>query len=562
MNASCCDAAQGAKRLIRKRLSIDYSGQTIDGRYRIIRLLDKGGMGSVYLGEHVVIGKKVAVKFLHLEHTGNEEIVKRFYREARAAAAIGHKNIIDVLDVGISQAGQAYLVMEYLEGESLSHMLERTGPIDLPAACGIIEPVLRALSAVHEKGIIHRDLKPENIFLEYASGETPAVKLIDFGVSKFSQGKEAAQLTLTGTFIGTPAYMSPEQARARYNVDHRTDLYALGVILYEMLTGELPYQGDHYNDMLANMLTSEPRPPNSVYPDFPKEAEPLIMQMLEKSPKDRPSSANEALEAIRALSSESQRKERLAYYASGLAQSSFAGGDLGEILASHSDSNASSLALAEVPAQITANGWTETRVVAEQRPRLPFGIVGAILFAGMAMAIALFLAPKSAWIKIRTGNSSRTSHPDNPQSNREAHWLDGNAEGVVLAVQGLPPGATIYYDSAKVPMNPFRVKSAKTLTQIKIKAKGFSEFITAVVPDRDQVVEVTLKPNVKKKGQARPRRKIIPKKRSRFRPKWHQARSKSRRPSTAVHTKSPKTGTPKNTVKKTKTGTEFTEFFD
>ena len=213
----------------------EYEGSVLNNKYRLIRLLGKGGMGAVYLGQHIIIGKSVAVKFLHAEFAAKKEVVKRFYREAQAAAAIGHDNIIDVLDVGISDTGEPYLVMEYLEGESLAALIQRKGVLDLSCACGIMEPVLQALFAAHSKGIVHRDLKPENIFLAHRPGGVPKIKLIDFGISKVTQAGSGEKLTQTGSVMGTPAYMSPEQARGSSDLDHRADIYSTGVILYEML---------------------------------------------------------------------------------------------------------------------------------------------------------------------------------------------------------------------------------------------------------------------------------------------------------------------------------------
>jgi serine/threonine protein kinase len=186
----------------------------LDGRYRIDRLLGEGGMGAVYLASHVGLGRQVAIKFLHADLISREDVVGRFYREAQAAAAIRHKNIIEVFDVGMSAKGEPFLVMEYLEGESLAGLLKRVGPLSLGAACAVMEPVLQALQAAHRKGIVHRDLKPDNIFLAYQQGEPPVVKIIDFGISKFTQGELDKWRTKTGSVMGTPAYMSPEQARA------------------------------------------------------------------------------------------------------------------------------------------------------------------------------------------------------------------------------------------------------------------------------------------------------------------------------------------------------------
>ncbi|MCP4675166.1 MAG: serine/threonine protein kinase [Deltaproteobacteria bacterium] len=539
---------------------VDYSGQTIDGRYRIIRLLGEGGMGSVYLGEHVVIGKKAAVKFLHAEYVGEEDVVKRFYREAQAAASIGHKNIIDVLDVGVSQAGEPYMVMEYLEGESLSSLLDRTGPIDLAAACGILESALQALSAVHDKGIIHRDLKPDNIFLVCLPGEPPKVKLIDFGISKFTKGTEESQLTQTGSLLGTPSYMSPEQARSLPDIDFRTDLYSMGVILYQMLTGEMPFVGNHYNDLLIKLLTDPPRPPGVVYADFPKEAESLVMKTLEKDPADRHGSADEMLEAIKTLSSYDRREDRLTHYASGVAKKSFAGGDLGEKVGSGDNSNVASDVLAGMSRKSTPNNWVGTDAVARGRRGLYLGIVGAIVVVGIAVATLLyfFLEPD-----LRGNTAAVSSARDRREMTRQTaanSEPDTKEEGIQLEITGIPTGGKIYYDKALVPMNPFRVKAQKTLTQIKVTAAGFEDFITAIVPDRNQVVEVNLES--KEKGSAgldAPNGKKQEKKRNPSRSRRHRVKPNlpPSQPPTATHDESQK-----DEVRKSGKGTEFTEDFE
>jgi eukaryotic-like serine/threonine-protein kinase len=310
----------------------------LDGRYRIVRLLGEGGMGAVYLASHVGLGRDVAIKFLHAEFISREDIVGRFRREAQAAAAIRHKNIIEVFDVGMSPQGEPFLVIEYLEGESLAGLLKRVGPLGLGAACAVMEPALQALQAAHRKGIVHRDLKPDNIFLAYQEGEPPVVKIIDFGISKFTQGDPDKWRTRTGAVMGTPAYMSPEQARGSSGLDHRTDLYSMGTILFEMLTGALPYAGTNFAEYLSAMLVDEPRPPQSVYADFPIEAEPLVLKALAKNPDQRFQNATEMLDALTALPSYDAGKERLSLLASTLEVRGFAAGDLGQALSKPSRS--------------------------------------------------------------------------------------------------------------------------------------------------------------------------------------------------------------------------------
>ena len=304
----------------------------LDGRYRIVRLLGEGGMGAVYLASHVGLGRDVAIKFMHAEFISREDVVGRFHREAQAAAAIRHKNIIEVFDVGVSPQGEPFLVMEYLEGESLAGLLKRAGPLNLGTACAVMEPVLQALQAAHRKGIIHRDLKPDNIFLAYQQGEPLVVKIIDFGISKFAQGEFDKWRTKTGSVMGTPAYMSPEQARGSAGLDHRTDIYSMGTILFEMLTGVLPFAGSNFAEYLSAMLIDDPRAPQSVCAGFPAEAEPLVRKALAKNPDQRFQNAAEMLEALTALPSFDARQERLTLLASTIEIRGFATSDLEQTL--------------------------------------------------------------------------------------------------------------------------------------------------------------------------------------------------------------------------------------
>ncbi len=285
-------------------------------------------MGSVYLAEHVGLRTQVAVKFLHVELTGHEEAIKRFEQEARVAASIRHPNIIQVFDVGFADTGDPFLVMEYLEGESLAALIKRAAPLGLAASCGVMEPALSALQAAHRKSIIHRDLKPENIFLVQEPDGPPIVKLIDFGLSKITADVPDQLRTQTGSVMGTPAYMSPEQARGAGNLDQRTDLYSIGTILFEMLTGTLPYAGNNFNEFFANLLMEEPRAPRTVCPTFPEEAEPLVRKAICKEPDERFQSATEMLEALATLPGFAQRAEALTRVSAGLGKS-FAGGELG-----------------------------------------------------------------------------------------------------------------------------------------------------------------------------------------------------------------------------------------
>ncbi len=210
----------------------------------MVRLLGSGGMGEVYEAQHSSIGRRFAIKFLHPLLAGNSEVVARFQREAQAAGGLENENIAAVVDIGTADDGAPYLVMEYLEGEDLAHLLVRGGPLPVPRAAYIIIQACRGLAAAHSRGIVHRDLKPENLFICKRNDGSDLVKVLDFGIAKLHTGRPGTGLTQTGTTMGTPFYMSLEQARGAKEVDHRTDIYALGVILYEILSGTKPHPGE------------------------------------------------------------------------------------------------------------------------------------------------------------------------------------------------------------------------------------------------------------------------------------------------------------------------------
>ena len=274
----------------------DLIGSEVDGRYRVIELIGEGGMGKVYLAEHVEIGKRVALKVLHPSYSRMPDLVERFRREARAASKIGHPNIVDVTDSGTTADGSVYFVMEYLEGVELGSVIEREGALDVARGLKIAGQICRALSAAHREGIIHRDLKPENIFLITRDGTADVVKVLDFGIAKTTEAEAARERRLTspGMAMGTPEYMSPEQAAGR-PADARCDVYALGAIMYEMVTGIPPYSGDNFMEILTKKATQDPPPPHLVRGELASQVSELVMAAMARNPIDRPQTM-EALE--------------------------------------------------------------------------------------------------------------------------------------------------------------------------------------------------------------------------------------------------------------------------
>ncbi|MFO0648901.1 MAG: protein kinase [Polyangiales bacterium] len=274
----------------------------LGARYRILRLLGEGGMGAVYEAEHLTVHRRVAVKVLLPEHASNPAIVERFVREARAAVSIGHDNIVEVSDFG-EDNGLHYMVMELLRGESLASRISALGKLPIPMAAAIMGQTLSALAAAHACGIVHRDLKPENVFLTTKVGIVDFVKLLDFGISKFQSATwaEPKALTRTGTTLGTPYYMAPEQALGRREVDHRADLFAAGAMLYEMITGNMPFSGESQAEIFLAVIYRQPplKGPREHDPSIPEALEAAILKALAVDADQRFASAAEFLDALR-----------------------------------------------------------------------------------------------------------------------------------------------------------------------------------------------------------------------------------------------------------------------
>lgn len=259
-------------------------------RYEITEKIGQGGMGAVYEARHTKIGKRVAVKVLLAKYLDRDQVVARLEQEARLASSIGHEHIIDITDFGETPDGRTFVVMEFLDGESLGACIQRDGPLPEQRVIRIAQQVAGALHAAHEKGIIHRDIKPENVFLLERKNHD-FVKVVDFGISKSlapeDEGGNSPRLTQTGMVLGTPLYMSPEQARGSEKLDRRIDVYSLGVIMYEMITGEVPFHGSNYLSIISQVLNEEPQHPSEMRADISRDFEDVILRALAKDPEER-----------------------------------------------------------------------------------------------------------------------------------------------------------------------------------------------------------------------------------------------------------------------------------
>jgi len=283
---SALSTRAGDEAEIQGKMGLPIPGDLIAEKYRIDELLGRGGMGAVYAATHLVSGKRVAVKFMLPSPSHAAELADRFIREARATARINHPNVVDVHDVG-RKDGSVYLVMELLNGESLAQRLDRA-PVAASEAAAMLMPALRGVAAAHTQGVIHRDLKPDNIFLcRAADGEPRETKVLDFGISKIAAEERDMALTQSGTVMGTPYYMSPEQIRGLRDVDERGDVYAFGVILYEMLADCYPFDADTYNELILKIATTDPVPLLQLDPTLDPTLAAIVMRAMARDPQQR-----------------------------------------------------------------------------------------------------------------------------------------------------------------------------------------------------------------------------------------------------------------------------------
>jgi eukaryotic-like serine/threonine-protein kinase len=382
-------------------------GTVLAGRYRIERLLGSGGMGSVYRAEHVLMRKACAVKVLHREMTQVKEVVARFEREAVAAARIEHPNVAAATDFGQLDNGSFYLVLEFIEGKSLSQLIFEHGPLPEERALVIARQISDALAAAHGAGIIHRDLKPDNVMLVAKEGANDFVKVLDFGIAKVKlegdPGISQPALTRLNTVMGTPEYMAPEQARGE-TVDHRADLYTVGIILYEMLAGRSPFRHEEFVVVLTKKLTEDP-PPLPAHVSATTRG--LVEKLLQRTPADRPQSA---LLVVRAI-------DGILGYSPSPASAAFApvSGEGAAIRPPSSSVSSEAVAYAntvvgESPAIVTEKSWQRVartawshgvalakRRVAIKGRELPLGLIGGALVL-LPVLLALLVSAGSSLI--------------------------------------------------------------------------------------------------------------------------------------------------------------------
>ncbi|MBN2714633.1 MAG: serine/threonine protein kinase [Deltaproteobacteria bacterium] len=454
-------------------------GTTLDNKYTIVSLLGEGGMGAVYEAKHQLINRRLAVKFLHPQYANNDEVVTRFQREAQAAAKIGHENIIEITDMGTADDDAPYIVMEYLEGTDVKGLLESEGVQSVERTARILVQALAALQAAHDVQIIHRDLKPENIYLIQKSSNPDYVKLLDFGISKFKELETDGQkaLTQTGTVLGTPHYMSPEQARGEQNLTLRSDIYAMGVIMYQMLTGHLPFDAPNYNALLIKILTEDPPLPEVLNPDLPEDIAETIKIAMARDPEDRFVDCDEF-------------RARLIPYVPGIAVDSTNSLNL---VAHRTGTVRRTQTMTATPLEMTQSGITAPK----SRLPLILGAAAAVVLA-VVVGIVAFLSSRTEPME---GNVEQPvpQHPvAQPESDVKTDVEAPKEKGVAqitLSVTAQPNTATITIDGADVG-NPYTGSFLKSNVNrsISVSAPGHESVSEMVVFDKDLTLSYDLKP--------------------------------------------------------------------
>lgn len=311
--AQVCDTDRAILRVTEKK--DPYLGNLIKGRYKVLTKLGEGGMGTVYLAEQVSVGRKVAIKVLLGNYASDDEFIGRFRREARLAASLNHRNIVVLYDFDQAADGSLFIVMEYLNGEKLSDIIRRNGPLDVARATRLGLQIAEGLNAAHVAGVIHRDIKPDNIMVA-GTGNSEEVKLMDFGIARLRDTGKASQITRAGLIVGTPEYMAPEQVEGG-DVSDKTDIYALGVVLYEMLTGNVPFKAATPGAVLIKHLKERPLSLRKLRRELPVAVERVVMQALEKEPQKRQHAMEDIVQQLQTAREQLREKpgslERLGY---------------------------------------------------------------------------------------------------------------------------------------------------------------------------------------------------------------------------------------------------------
>lgn len=489
-----------------------YVGQILGDRYRVVRPLGAGGMGMVLLARHTILKKLVAIKVIDCSQIAGADAASRLFREAQAAAATGHPNIIDVIDVGVSTLGDPYLVMEYLDGEDLSSIVAREGPMAVAGACAVLEPVLLALAAAHEHGIVHRDVKPQNIFVARKAGGEFQVKLIDFGVAKVTT-PGLSPLTRSGQVLGTPSFMSPEQAKGA-EVDTRSDIYSVGVILHHLLTGKTPYGEANYHALLHRIATGEP---TLATDDLDPYLGSVIRHCMEREPAARPQTAADLLKALERVNEWEKRGSALRAIGeqlllppvvtplefeedrpSQLVSSSAPAGFIRSIAPEAVASRSQGLGLEATMATPGASAAPPPRNVDRRANWSAIGMVAVVsVSVGLWYGVHLVRDAephRSQPAPLTVAAPTPLATLDETPELEPLAIAPDAPKTVEIRVEGIPEEASITVEGQPVLANPFRVNYSKTPVTIRAERSGYVPTQAQIVPDQDRVIHARLAP--------------------------------------------------------------------
>jgi tRNA A-37 threonylcarbamoyl transferase component Bud32 len=444
-------------------------GSTIDGRYLVEAHLGQGGMGYVYAGRHAIIDKRVAIKVLRAEHAQNDESAgQRFLVEARAASKIGHQNIVDITDFGVLADGRTYFVMEFLDGPTLGKVVHEKGYLKPQRAIPIVIQIARGLAAAHDKGIVHRDLKPENVFVLNRDGTPDTIKIVDFGIAKDQAHKK--KLTQAGMVLGTPEYMSPEQATGQAT-DHRVDQYALGCMLYEMLTGDVPYRGATPTKTLTMHVFDKVVPPSQKRPDLqiPPEVEKIVLKAIQKKPGDRYADLREMMVALELVDAELN-------------------GEPGRRDPSGAFRRSRPAALPKSVDTETTEALARTQRGRRTGMLIALGAGAALLVFGVALAVSSRGRSTPPVVTVAS------PAPDAPAANGAAPPPPSPPTDIELVLRTQPQGAEVFEGAERLGATPLtmrRPRSATTVT-FTFRRSGYRDELRQILPNGDKDIEVVL----------------------------------------------------------------------
>jgi eukaryotic-like serine/threonine-protein kinase len=441
-------------------------GSTIDGRYIVEALLGEGGMGQVYAARHAIIDKRVAIKVLRKEAAADESSAQRFIVEAKAASKIGHQNIVDITDFGVLPAGNAYFVMEHFAGPTLGKLIHDLRTLPPTRAIGIAIQTARGLHAAHMQSIIHRDLKPENIFVFEKDGQQDFVKIVDFGIAK--DVKAGKRLTAVGMVLGTPEYMSPEQATGQES-DHRVDQYALGCILYEMLTGDVPFKSENAPKTLTKHVFDAVVAPSKLRPDLeiPIVVEDIVLRLLNKKAADRYADMRALIDAL--------------------------------------ETALAKLEAGQAAVRKAERAQPVTDFVAEvPRNKAPIYIAAGVSVAALMVLVGVAVthfrstsaqAATTALVTPPAPSAAAVPPPPTvaPNGAPQPHVPPAQVQ---LQIATSPPGADIFLGSEPVGSSPIDIKRARSTDPVTftIRHAGFKDVTRVMALDHDQTLDIVLPP--------------------------------------------------------------------